>query len=46
MWRAQQTLMAASFTGDELKQEMNALFSQYQRGIPEMFFNETCALGD
>ena len=46
LWRAQQTLMAAEFTGEELQHEMIALFSQYPKGIPETFFHESCLLGD
>ncbi len=46
LWRAQEQLMGSSYTGDELQSEMNTLFRQYPKGIPETFFHESCKLGD
>lgn len=44
--RAQNTLMSRDISDTDVYAEMALLFSRYQKGFPDGFFHEVCALGD
>jgi hypothetical protein len=46
IWRAQQELNDRKSTPEDLEKEMIDLFNRYPTEIPDMFFHETCSLGD